>query len=594
MLTFDFSETQSTVLYNFFLLAALFAALTLYVREGKRRRFPMTTWLTVVAVVNVLLVVGSRLGAFSGPEWLAFLSGSAMPAHAQKTALGGLALGLVGYLFLRWRWRLPASVADVVFLGLPLAAMVGRVGCLAAGCCFGMPTDVPWAARFGPASSVFQWQAGTFLIPYDADFSLPVHPVQVYFIAGNLLIFSVLLLVRSRLKVAGSLALLALALMMTNRFFLEFFRAGITNRGLTGLELWGLKGAQWLALLLVLATSALFFRNEKRGTGQHTAPPGTLRGQPVLVLATWLAGLAVFAFLSRQWLTFVEEWLVLLSVAPAFASLVLEISRTWAGTAAVKFVPVGVLSATALVLVQLPRDSMAPSPRPVLLTGTRQPPARWWEIGGGGTFGQFKDIDRNCDGDIIREESYSNRSFGTEASHHWYKGGTELVAGLKLGGGSVHRKSTTSSISETRGNIVVGPFFKLEEKGIGLNLGFLYAPEALRSDFYQTDFSKKTYFSGGFRLGRRDRYFFDFQYYNQHSFSYFPYPSFSVGLFNLGFNDPSGRTLLRVGFAGMASSISATSTLRFPFGRSNLTGEFSAFLGTENMVSAGLRYRITQ
>jgi phosphatidylglycerol:prolipoprotein diacylglycerol transferase len=33
---------------------------------------------------------------------------------------------------------------------LPLAIAVARLGCLAAGCCHGLPSDVPWAMRGGP------------------------------------------------------------------------------------------------------------------------------------------------------------------------------------------------------------------------------------------------------------------------------------------------------------------------------------------------------------------------------------------------------------------------------------------------------------
>ena len=586
MLTFDFSEVQSIFGYNFFLLAALLAAFALYVKEGQRLHFPMTTWLTVVAVVNVLLVVGSRLGAFSGNDWLALFSGASLPEHAQKTALGGLALGLVGYSVLQRQFRLPLQAADVLFLGLPLAAMVGRMGCAVAGCCFGLPTDVPWAVRYGQASSVFQWQAAEGMIGSTATSSLSVHPVQLYLVLGNLLIFSVLMFVRSRLKMPGSLALLSLALIMGNRFFSEFFRDAITNRGLTGLVFGGLKGAQWLALLLSLAAALLFVYHEKRPV--QAARGKAFREWSLSVPAAWLAALAVFAFLSRHWLTFVEEWLVLASMAPAFGQVLWQLWLNRKNTVGA-LAPAGLLSVAALALTELPRDSMLPFLPPPLAGGHREP-LNWVEIGGGGTFGHFKDIDRDCDGNIIRERKIRNVSAGTEVSFHQRLGeNSEVAGGLRGGLGSA--LDVTNSTRESGHYTVFGPFLNLESKPVGLSIGCLFVPEARRRDFYQNPFIEVPYFTGGLRLGLRHRYYFDVQVYNQHSFSYFPHPSISIGS-SWGFNDRSGRTLVRSGVAFMGSSASFMAAGRFPLWNSNLTGDCSLFLGRESMISAGVRYRI--
>lgn len=586
MLTFDFSEAQSIFGYNFFLLAAMLATFALYIKEGQRLHFPMTTWLTVVAVVNVLLVVGSRLGAFSSNDWLALFSGASLPDHAQKTALGGLVLGLAGYFVLQRQFRLPLQTADLFFLGLPLAAMVGRMGCTVAGCCFGLPTDVPWAVRYGQASSVFQWHAAEGVIGSDATSSLPVHPVQLYLILGNLLIFSILLLVRSRLRMPGSLALLSLALLMGNRFFSEFFRDILTNRGLTGLVWGGMKGAQWLALLLSLAATLLFAHNEKRPV--QAARGRVFRELPLSVPAAWLAALAVFAFLSRHWLTFVEEWLVLVSIAPAFGRVLWQVWLARKNTVGA-LAPAGLLSVAALALTELPRDSMLPFLSPPLVGGYREP-QNWVEIGGGGTFGHFKDIDRDCNGDIIRERKIRNLSAGAEVSFHHRLGENSEVAG-GIRGGLGGARDVTNSPGESGNYTVFGPFLNLESKPVGLSIGCLFAPEATRRDFYQNPFIEVPYFTGGLRLGLRHRYYFDAQVYNQHSFSYFPHPSISIAS-NWGFDDRSGRTLVRAGMAVMGSSASFMAAGRFPLGNSNLTGDCSLFLGKESMISAGVRYRI--
>ena len=57
-------------------------------------------------------------------------------------------------LYLR-RHRLPLwTTTDVFAPGIALGHVVGRLGCLMAGCCFGRPTSVPWAITFrNPAAA---------------------------------------------------------------------------------------------------------------------------------------------------------------------------------------------------------------------------------------------------------------------------------------------------------------------------------------------------------------------------------------------------------------------------------------------------------
>ena len=68
--------------------------------------------------------------------------------------------------------------------GIALGYMVGRLGCLAAGCCYGRPTDVAWAITFtDPAAAV---NVGTPL-------NVPLHPTQLYEAAAGLVIFLLLM-----------------------------------------------------------------------------------------------------------------------------------------------------------------------------------------------------------------------------------------------------------------------------------------------------------------------------------------------------------------------------------------------------------------
>ena len=77
-------------------------------------------------------------------------------------------------------------------MGSPLRDHVtGRLGCFAAGCCYGKPTDVPWAVVFtNPLAAA---NVGTPL-------GIPLHPTQLYEAGAELLILILLLVTERRGK----------------------------------------------------------------------------------------------------------------------------------------------------------------------------------------------------------------------------------------------------------------------------------------------------------------------------------------------------------------------------------------------------------
>ena len=61
-------------------------------------------------------------------------------------------------------WRM----IDVLAPGLVIAHAFGRIGCLSAGCCYGRPTDVPWAIKLHSD------------IVDESLRGVPLHPTQIY------------------------------------------------------------------------------------------------------------------------------------------------------------------------------------------------------------------------------------------------------------------------------------------------------------------------------------------------------------------------------------------------------------------------------
>lgn len=132
---------------------------------------------------------------------------------------GGLIAVLVTFVIIVKRRKLPMlKVLDIMAPLIPLGIMFGRLGCFAAGCCYGHQTDVAWAVRF-PDDPLTAAPAG-----------LPLHPTQLYEVAYGGLLFGLLTWMRSHKRFDGQLILSFLSLYPILRSINELFR-GDPGRG---------------------------------------------------------------------------------------------------------------------------------------------------------------------------------------------------------------------------------------------------------------------------------------------------------------------------------------------------------------------------
>src|SRR5690606_36676831 len=110
--------------------------------------------------------------------------------RAGGVCYGGLIAALGVGLWLVRRYQLPPwTTADLAAPGIALGHVIGRFGSLLAGCCYGRPTDVPWAVTF--TDSVAAANVGTPL-------GIPLHPTQLYDAGAELLIMILLLATERR------------------------------------------------------------------------------------------------------------------------------------------------------------------------------------------------------------------------------------------------------------------------------------------------------------------------------------------------------------------------------------------------------------
>jgi len=192
--------------------------------------------------------------------------------------LGGVILTIIIISFYLWYHKLPIRrYLDILAIGLMLALVFGRIGCFLNGCCFGKPTNLPWAVRFPYNSFAYRSQISPnmarnrpqprlqlppeyfsytdkngerYLKPYQ-DLTaeqktevttgkyrcLPVHPTQLYESAGAAVLCLFLYLFWRRVRNAessgnpnrflaksGQTFSLMFILYATTRFFIEFLR----------------------------------------------------------------------------------------------------------------------------------------------------------------------------------------------------------------------------------------------------------------------------------------------------------------------------------------------------------------------------------
>jgi phosphatidylglycerol---prolipoprotein diacylglyceryl transferase len=210
--------------YGFMLAIAFLCAIYMAGREAQRLGLPKGQFYDLCFYIIVAALVGSRL-LFVLLEPRTFFTHPLRIFALWEGGLdfqGGLFLALiVAFVYIRrrgWAWR---PTLDALALGAPLGQFFGRIGCFMAGCCFGIPTHVPWAVVFTNPNS---------LCPLKG---IPLHPTELYMSFWGLLVFGFLYWFRTRKRYNGQLLLMYLFLAGLGRFVIAFYRSPLDYRGPT-------------------------------------------------------------------------------------------------------------------------------------------------------------------------------------------------------------------------------------------------------------------------------------------------------------------------------------------------------------------------
>ena len=244
--------------------AAAAAAFLCALREARAARVdPETVWEAWPwAILGGFL--GARLyylAAAGGAAVFAWSSWSGLNLFRGTSIQGGMLGGLLALFLYMRRRRLPVlPLLDAFAPGAALAHAVTRLGCFAAGCCYGRPTSLPWAVVFTHPQTA-------------APRGVPLHPAQLYEAALDL---GLACWLHQRLASgalpAGGAFWRYLGGYSVIRFAVQFLRDDDAGR-----LLFGLAHSQYLALAMLAAALAML-RRDAAGVSERRARPSSEQG----------------------------------------------------------------------------------------------------------------------------------------------------------------------------------------------------------------------------------------------------------------------------------------------------------------------------
>jgi phosphatidylglycerol:prolipoprotein diacylglycerol transferase len=186
-------------------------------------------------------------------RWAMFWSGG-------LTYYGGFIGATAMAVYLLKKDRFPFwKAADMAGFAIPVGLAFGRMGCLLAGCCFGVESSNALALSFPPQSPATESQFKLHELGSMGAWSHPVLPTQIFESALSLGIAAFCLLyVHPRKRYDGQVFVAFLGLYALGRFLLEYLRAD--DRG----GVLGLSTSQLIGLAMIAAAALIHLRQSRR------------------------------------------------------------------------------------------------------------------------------------------------------------------------------------------------------------------------------------------------------------------------------------------------------------------------------------------
>jgi phosphatidylglycerol:prolipoprotein diacylglycerol transferase len=198
--------------YGICVAIAFAAAIALGHYQARLKEYPEE----MLFKFHFILVLSSLAGARATFVWLEWRRFVESPAAIFRFWQGGMvfygglcAAFLACSAYVAFRGLSVGDVADMAAAPVALGHLIGRIGCFIHGCCYGLPTQLPWGCPF----------------PYTSGAWVPRHPTQAYEAAGLLVLFLVLLRMSFRPHRPGTVAMTYALLYAPLRYVVEMYRA---------------------------------------------------------------------------------------------------------------------------------------------------------------------------------------------------------------------------------------------------------------------------------------------------------------------------------------------------------------------------------
>jgi phosphatidylglycerol:prolipoprotein diacylglycerol transferase len=238
--------------YGFLVALGVLLGLWVSVRNSERLGYNGDDAWNFGILVVLCGIVGAKI-LYIVNEW-GYYSGHLHEIFTINTLqAGGVFSGglLAAFIAAAWYVRKhkmpPLGTCDAFAPGLALGHAIGRLGCFAAGCCYGKPTNHWWGVKFtNPLANSI---TGTPL-------GVPLQPTQLFEFAVEMANFFFLMWLLRRRKFDGQVFGAFLFIYGIARFFLEYLRDDPGRGSVFG---GAMSGTQLIAIGLVLGGGLIWW-----------------------------------------------------------------------------------------------------------------------------------------------------------------------------------------------------------------------------------------------------------------------------------------------------------------------------------------------
>jgi len=230
--------------YGVLVAIGFLTALAVVMRGARREGLATEPVLDLAFVAVLTAIVGSRLlyVAFNLGDYLADPLRIFKVWEGGLVFHGGLLLAIPVCLLVVRRSKLPVwETADVFAPAIAIGQAVGRLGCFAAGCCYGAPWNPPLCVTYTHPEAL-------------APLNVALFPSQLFASVAGIAVFAALVAYRPRRRAPGQVFWLYLALASVARVAEDAFRGSSAKLAILP---W-LSATQAIALGLAACALALF------------------------------------------------------------------------------------------------------------------------------------------------------------------------------------------------------------------------------------------------------------------------------------------------------------------------------------------------